>query len=85
MCTYFSDFGQCKFTTYCRYKHEKRKVAFENFEKINNIEKKLQELLEADGERRNIDQKLKAFEKNVEEKMITFEKKIKLLNDVMEE
>ena len=55
LCNYFSDFGQCKFTTYCRYKHEKRKDAFANFEKNNDIEKKLHELLEADGERRNID------------------------------
>ena len=46
---------------------EKRKDAFENSEKINNIKKKLNELsktlntTEADCEGRNIDQMLEAF------------------------
>ena len=41
ICNFFTDFGQCKFTTFCRYKHEKKKDAFENYEKIKELEKKL--------------------------------------------
>ena len=41
ICNFFTEFGQCKFTTYCRYKHEKKIDVFENFEKINELEKKI--------------------------------------------
>ena len=29
ICNYFRDFGQCKLTTFCRYKHFKIKDAFD--------------------------------------------------------
>ena len=90
ICNFFTEFGQCKFTTYCRYKHEKKIDVFENFEKINELEKKIVNLekttkrTEDKSEGQKIEKTLEAFEKNMEEKITTFEIKIKQFNDVIE-
>ena len=90
-CNFWKEFGQCKFTIYCKYKHEEQKYNFENCEKIKVIEKKLEEI-EKTSRRRETStaekamlKKLEAFEEDNGKKMETFEIKIKQFHTVIEE
>ena len=91
ICNFFTDFGQCKFTTYCAYKHEKKKDAFENSEKIKELEKKILSLEKSASkkddtvERGNIEKKMEALEKSLDEKIVTFENKLKDFKNIIED
>ena len=41
ICNFNREFGRCKFTTYCKYSHNKQTDVAENSDKIKEIEKKL--------------------------------------------
>ena len=45
VCKHYRDRGYCKFTTFCKFEHKKQKHIEENSDKINEIEKKLEEIL----------------------------------------
>ena len=83
ICNFFSEFGQCKFTTYCDYKHEKHNSAKENSEKIKLIEKKITEV-ENKVLNKDIITKLEAIENEFENKIKTFENQLIKLKDVIE-
>ena len=44
ICNYIREFGRCKFTTFCRYDHEKPDSILENSEKIEKLEKKIDQM-----------------------------------------
>ena len=41
ICYYQRSYGSCKFTTFCKYSHEKEKNECENNENIHDLRKKL--------------------------------------------
>ena len=43
ICYYQRSYGRCKFTTFCKYSHEKEKNECENNENIHDLRKKLEE------------------------------------------
>ena len=77
-CKFQREYGRCKFTTYCKYNHDKNKDIAENSDKIEEIEKKLNEI--------EIIAKMNTpVEREVEKKMDNFEKQIKTMQKALEE
>ena len=82
ICKFQREYGRCKFTTYCRYSHEKNSDIAQNSDKIQEIEKKII----------NIESKAvinnpveKNLVKEVQKKMDTFENEIKTLRKALED
>ena len=97
MCTFNRDFGRCKFTTYCRYSHEKQNDIKENNDKIKEMETRLHAVENRKNDKnsdkiKNLETKLADLPKNInnkdqgfEKKMNIFENKIETLLKVLEE
>ena len=80
ICIFKRKYGQCKFTTYCRYDHEKPQDILENSDKILELEKKIE----------NLHQNFKVTDlsgntKEVNIKIETLENKLKILVQLVEE
>ena len=50
-------YGRCKFAEYCKYSHEKSKDILENRNKIDILEKKIENLQETNNRKVNIETK----------------------------
>ena len=70
ICKYQRDYGRCKFTSYCRYNHNKQNDVSENSEKILAIEKKIENL-------QNCNIAPSELHKDVANKIETVESKLK--------
>ena len=95
ICNFQMAYGRCKFTEYCKYSHKKPKDILENSNKIDMLEKKIENLQETSNSKKNIEtnMKIENLEKKIENliKMSMnnpFEKKVELLENklkIMEE
>ena len=91
ICIYKRDYGRCKFTP-CAYSHEKAKATAVNSDKIDKLEKKVEDI-EKRSVNKNIEKnienklikKLEAMEIEFENKIKSFENRIKDLSNKIEE
>ena len=91
ICNYIRDYGQCKFTTYCKYDHDKPNNIKETFKKIETLEKKIDNLQAGTKVNlgKEVDRKIEAFESKlailvhiIEEKDSTINKLEKKINSI---
>ena len=84
ICNYKRDFGRCKFTTYCKYDHEKPIDILENSEKINKLEKKIENLQKISSQKDvgEVDKKIETFEQKLQILIKVIEEKDSLINDL---
>ena len=66
ICKYYRDFGRCKFTLGCKYKHENPYAIFEKFEKILEELKENRIGNQNDTLAKEVDEKVGNFEKMLE-------------------
>ena len=69
ICNFYREFQRCKFTTFCKYKHEKQNNVNENSERIDQLEIKLKELekINQKSEKKN---EIEAVEMDFDDKKI---------------
>ena len=80
ICNFFREFQRCKFTTYCKYKHEKQNNVNENSDKIIELEKKIENL-----QQNSKLPDLSYLNKEVDKKIETLENKLKIVIELAEE
>ena len=77
-CNFFREYGKCKFTIYCAYKHEKRNSVNDNAGKIKNMEIKLkvmEEKMKETDPTEEFDKKIEAFENKLNTLVTVIEEK----------
>ena len=62
ICNFHRAYGRNKFAEYCKYSHEKPKDILENSNKIDMLEKKVENLQQANNRNSNIENIEKKFE-----------------------
>ena len=83
ICIFKRKFGQCKFTTYCRYEHDKASDTFENSDKIVELENKIENLQQ--NSKATDTQNLNEIKKETSDKFAAIEQKFQSIKDKLEE
>ena len=88
-CSWYQEYGQCKFTSYCKFKHSKKEVTNDIMESIRDNDNKLakieKQLESIEKEEVDIIKKFKAYANEVQKRMESVEVKLNEFWKSMEE
>ena len=89
VCSWFQEYGRCKFMTYCKFKHPNINNFDEIVDKIEMNENKLDEINKMlkiiEKEEVEIKQKIEAYENEVEKRLNMFEIKLNKVYEILDE
>ena len=89
LCSWFQQYGRCKFTSFCKFKHSNNDNIEELINRIHSNQNKLSEIEKSlaviETEEEEIKKRMKVFEEQLETRFAELESKINLLFQLLEE